>query len=80
MAGIKNMYQLYGATPLKSAKGDTIWERDLAFQSQEYTPYCRYCGGEIINAKEDENGHRVDPEWEQLNQAHYRCYLQRNRR
>jgi hypothetical protein len=79
MGGLKNMHQLYGATPFAPVTGDTIWERDLSFQSKEYTPYCHFCGGEIMNAQQDENGHKVDPEWEQLNQMHYRCYLNRQR-
>lgn len=79
MAGIKNMYQQYGGNPFQPVKGDTIWDRNLAFQTQEYTPYCQFCGEELINAHEDENGHKVDPEWERLNQTHYRCYL-KNRR
>ncbi|UOE58217.1 hypothetical protein [Cytobacillus oceanisediminis] len=77
MAGLKNVYQIYGATPFEAVKGETIWERDLNLQAREYTPYCRYCGGEIVDAQQDSNGHKADPEWERLNQTHYRCYRER---
>ncbi|AJH02520.1 hypothetical protein BK764_14235 [Bacillus thuringiensis serovar israelensis] len=74
MAGIKNMYQLYGATPFDTIKGDTIIDRHMQSQLRQYTPYCKFCGREIINSKQDEHMHNVDPEWEIHYQMHYRCY------
>lgn len=75
MAGIKNAYQLYGATPLDTIQGDSIMDRHVQLQLRQMTPYCQFCGQEIINAKQDENGHAVDPEWEQQYRMHYRCYI-----
>lgn len=79
MAGIKNIYQQYGVTPFSPVQGDNIFDRHMQFQLQEYTPYCQFCGREIINSSKDEHGHNVDPEWERLNRAHYRCYAMRSR-
>jgi len=74
MAGIKNIYQHYGATPFSPVQGDNIFERHMQFQLQEYTPYCRFCGGEIISASQNEHGQTVDPEWERTVQAHTHCF------
>lgn len=74
MAGIKNVYQHYGATPFDTMQGDTIMDRHVQLQLRQYTPYCKFCGREIIDSKQDENGHAVDPEWERTYQMHYRCY------
>lgn len=80
MAGLKNMYQFYGATPFDQIQGDTIMDRHMNLQTREYTPFCQYCGKEIIDATQDEHGHAVDPEWERLYRAHYRCYRKNARR
>ncbi|MEX3713394.1 hypothetical protein ABFV99_13400 [Cytobacillus horneckiae] len=80
MGGIKNIYQYYGATPFDAIKGDTILERNMQLQLREYTPYCQYCGGEIIDATENEIGQTVDPEWERIVRAHTRCYRINNSR
>ncbi|MFE4029311.1 hypothetical protein ACFX4N_24475 [Priestia sp. YIM B13551] len=74
MAGIKNRYQLYGATPFESVKGTDILERHMNLQMREYTPYCRFCGGEIVDATQNEHGQTVDPEWERMVQAHTHCF------
>ncbi|MCY9308851.1 hypothetical protein MOF23_07690 [Bacillus inaquosorum] len=74
MAGIKNLYQYYGATPFDKIQGKTIFDRHAQTKLREYTPYCKFCGGEIVDAGQDENGHAVDPEWERINKSHYRCY------
>lgn len=79
MAGLKNVYQHYGATPFETMQGGTIMDRHMQLQQRQYTPYCQLCGQELIDAREDENGHAVDPEWERTYQVHYRCYLKRNR-
>lgn len=73
MAGLKNMYQMQGLMPTNSVSGDTIFERHAAFQAQEYTPYCRYCGQEIIDATQDEEGSAVDYQMELYYQAHTHC-------
>jgi hypothetical protein len=80
MAGLKNMYQIYGGTPMTPIEGESIWDRDMKFRSQEYTPFCQFCGRELINSPVDENGHKVDPEWEKYNRAHYKCYREKARR
>lgn len=80
MAGLKNMYQQYGATPFEPITGGSIYDRDMKLKTREYTPYCQFCGGEIINADTNEYGHKVDPVWERENQAHYRCVLQQRPR
>lgn len=80
MGGLKNMYQAYGATPFEQIQGDTIFERNANLQAREYTPYCQFCGHEIVDSPQDENGHSVNPEWERMYRAHYRCYMKNNRR
>lgn len=75
MAGLKNAYQYQGATPFDTIQGNTIWERHAALQQRQLTPYCRLCGNEIVNSPVDENGHKVNPEWEAAYRVHYRCYL-----
>ncbi len=68
------MYQHYGSTPFDTVKGGTIWERHANLQAREYTPYCQFCGGEILDVKQNEVGQSVDPEWERLVRAHTNCY------
>lgn len=80
MGGIKNIYQYYGATPFDQVKGKTIVDRHMQLQMREYTPYCQYCGGEIIDSTQNEKGQTVDPEWERFVRAHSHCYRQRNSR
>lgn len=73
MAGIKNIYQHYGATPFETMKGETAMDRHMQLQAREYTPYCYLCGREIVEANQDESGRSVDYEWERVNQVHTRC-------
>ena len=75
MAGIKHAYQSYGVAPFGKLPGKTIWDRHAALQQRQLTPYCKLCGNEIVNSPVDENGHKVNPEWEATYQVHYRCYL-----
>ncbi|MGH1263414.1 hypothetical protein ACQVWE_14015 [Bacillus cereus] len=49
-------------------------DRHMQSQLRQYTPYCKFCGQEIINSKQNEHGQNVDPEWETHYQMHYRCY------
>jgi len=73
MAGLKNMYQIYGMTPTNTVNGENPFERDMAFRAMQYTPYCRVCGQEILEAKQDEFGGSVDYERELYFMAHERC-------
>lgn len=75
MAGLKNIYQRYDATPFQAVKGDNILERHMSRQMMTYTPYCHFCGAEIIDSRQDEHGNACDPQWEQTYKMHYRCYL-----
>ncbi|MEK1828899.1 hypothetical protein AAAC51_07060 [Priestia megaterium] len=77
MGGLKNMHQVYGATPFETVRGATIQDRQMNRYLREYTPYCQFCGGEIIDATQNEIGQSVDPEWERLYKAHSKCYRER---
>ena len=77
MAGIKNPYQAYGATPFDPIQGKSIEDRHVQMQLRQLTPYCRLCGNEIVNSEVDEHGHSVNPEWERAYRVHYRCYLKK---
>ena len=77
LAGIKNIFEHYGMTPMDHVQGGDIQERDWQFRTRQLTPYCQICGSEIQNQQTDENGHKVDPEWERANLVHYRCVLKR---
>lgn len=77
MAGIKHALQYFGATPFEQIQGKTIWDRHAAIQARQMTTYCKLCGQELVHSDIDENGHRVNPEWEHQYQMHYRCYTQR---
>ena len=73
MAGLKNIYQQQGFMPNHTISGDTIFDRHLALQSQQYTPFCRICGQVIIEADQDAENKSVDYEMELYYQAHTSC-------
>lgn len=77
MAGLKNTYQQQGFMPNHTIQGDTVWERQATFQALQYTPYCRICGGVIIESRQDECGSAVDYEMELYYQAHTKCLRSR---
>lgn len=77
MAGIKNPYQAYGATPFDPIQGKSIEDRHVQMQLRQLTPYCRLCGNEIVDSNIDEHGHSVSPEWERAYRVHYRCYMKK---
>ena len=79
MGAIKNIRQIYGTSPVNIVTGKDIWERDYQYQAAEYTPYCQFCGKELVNATQNEIGQPVDPEWERSNRACSKCMQQRMR-
>lgn len=74
MAGLKNIYQLYGGTPFHEIKGKDILERHEKRQATPIVVYCRFCGGSILEYSQDENGYKQNYQWEQAHQMHYKCY------
>lgn len=74
MGGLKNPYQLYGASPLSKVEGADIMQRHMNMESTRITVYCGVCGDEIIEAGNDPTGRHVDYQWERANQIHSRCY------
>lgn len=73
MAGIKNIRQIYGATPFSQVKGDGILDRHLNFTMQKNPIYCRFCGEEIIECSVDRNNKEVDYQWEMQYMLHQSC-------
>lgn len=79
MAGLKNIHQFYGATPFEAIKGDDIISRHEKLLSKRLPSYCSYCGQEIIESTQDDNGRSVDLNWEMSYRMHYKCYLKKNK-
>lgn len=75
MAGLKNIYQRQGFMPNHTIHGENILERHIALQTQQYTPYCRFCGQVIIEANQDDQNASVDYEMELYYQAHTSCLM-----
>lgn len=73
--GKENHIQCYGMPMNQNLNKikDPI-ERDFAFKSMQITPYCSFCGGEILAASVDKDNTSVNWEWEIQNKAHYSCY------
>lgn len=75
MAGRKHHLQQFGYMNMDWNKIQDPIERDYAFRSLETTPYCKFCGNQILDASQDAEGKSVNWEWEQQNLAHYKCML-----
>jgi hypothetical protein len=73
MAGRKHRLQEYGYMNMDWNKIDDPFERDFAFRSLEATPYCKFCGEQILDASQDAEGKSVNWEWELKNLMHYSC-------
>jgi hypothetical protein len=73
MAGRKHYLQQHGYMNNDWNKIQDPFERDFAFRSLQATPYCQFCGEEIIDSEMDKEGSKVDWEWEQKNLMHYKC-------
>ena len=64
---------IFGMRPDLGHITDPI-ERDMAYRVSQTVAYCKHCGKQILPISEDENGFKVDFQWEMQNKAHYKCH------
>jgi hypothetical protein len=81
MGGIKhNLFQYGMPGNMGAQKGEAVFlngasdfERQIAAKAVNQQPYCKHCGQFIYGTSQDEEGRTTHPEWELMNNAHFKC-------
>ena len=76
MTGRKHHLQQFGFYNKDLNTIEDPFERDLAFRSRQVVPFCQFCGKEVLDSSQDENGAKVDWQWEMQRRAHYKCFIE----